>query len=154
MILDVMIEYLTPNQTKEVAKTYRKALWKLDLKLRRGGDVNTDDLFHSLMRCLDKQRCLPEKKRKNKTINLLGILFGQLLVWEAEWLWAMYFPSPDLAQLCVADRNKKYVVLPMEQAWHYVKNEVETLELEYRMIKTGNLPPPEENFIILSPSCF
>jgi hypothetical protein len=149
-----MIEFLTPNQTKEIAKTYRKALWKLDLKLRRGGDINTDDLFYSLVRGLDKQRNLPENKRKNKSINLLGILFGQLIVWEADWLWAMYFPSPDLSQLCVTDRNKNYVVLPMDQAWHYVKKKVETLELEFRMIKESNLPPPEENSIILSPDCF
>jgi len=89
-----MIEFLTERQVKEISKTYRRSLWKLDLKLRRGGDVTTEELFHSIIRGLDKQR--NASKKKNKTIGLLGILFGQLIVWEAGWFWGMYFPEPDL----------------------------------------------------------
>ena len=141
----------------ELTKVALEANARLELRLEPGEtEVRIPHLFECFNRAIQREKDLPEDQRRIENINSLGILFGQFIVWVAEWSWAWYYSDPeskpDMAELCVTDPNEHYVVFPLRDTSSVYAGTAHTLELQFRMIINKKLPPPNEGeLIILSP---
>lgn len=75
-----------------------------------------------------------------ETINTLGILYGQCLVWGCKWLWCG-LDNDGAVEMTLVTPDKSYCIAPLAVAWSNFRGERTTLLLQYRMIDSGNLPP-------------
>ena len=67
-----MISPLPKAELDDIKKAWQLALGLLDIELAEGAEVNTEQMFASLCRSLEKARYLSRAKRPNEAVSLLG----------------------------------------------------------------------------------
>ncbi|MEO6787484.1 MAG: hypothetical protein ABI318_15235 [Chthoniobacteraceae bacterium] len=149
-----MIGSLTQEEKEDVAKAAKNGISLLDIRVADDAEsVSTKLLFEGFSRALEGAKSLSEGERRNQIVNLLGIAFGQFIVWEAGWNWSWFISEADLMELCVTDPDQHYLALPLANMWSLFNGNTHTLELHFRMIKGKKLPPAKTGeLILLSPA--
>lgn len=69
-----MISSLSNDELNDIKKAWQLALGFLDLPLKEVGEIDTNQLFTSLINKLEKAKPLPRAECPNEMVNLLGLL--------------------------------------------------------------------------------
>ena len=98
-----MFGKIDEKMAEDIPKIVKVGKRLLDIDWSDDHSFNSHQLLDSILRVLEKAKKSNREEVSNEAVNVVGFLYGELIVREVGWGWAYHYPTPELMELCVVD---------------------------------------------------